>query len=182
MEVGGSSMIKRVAPAADRHRARPAAPASSTGLMDDRARVAELLGREPAGAFDVVVRDRHRRSRRGPQRTVPRRRHADADALLPRRRRTRPRGEPSRGCRRREGRRGGDRPRRARSPCIAATAPNVTPRSRQTIDGPRPVRRRRRHPRRREVPPRPSRLPARRWRRPRRPLGPRAHRRGTRER
>lgn len=25
--------------------------------MDDRARVAELLGREPAGAFDVVVRD-----------------------------------------------------------------------------------------------------------------------------
>ncbi len=26
--------------------------------MDDRARVAELLGREPAGAFDVVVRDR----------------------------------------------------------------------------------------------------------------------------
>jgi hypothetical protein len=25
--------------------------------MDDRSRVAELLGREPAGAFDVVVRD-----------------------------------------------------------------------------------------------------------------------------
>mgnify|MGYP001827691256 FL=1 len=25
--------------------------------MDDRARVAELLGREPAGAFTVVVRD-----------------------------------------------------------------------------------------------------------------------------
>ena len=25
--------------------------------MDDRARVAELLGREPAGAFEVVVRD-----------------------------------------------------------------------------------------------------------------------------
>jgi hypothetical protein len=27
--------------------------------MDDRARVAELLGREPAGAFEVVVRDEH---------------------------------------------------------------------------------------------------------------------------
>jgi uncharacterized protein len=27
--------------------------------MDDRSRVAELLGREPAGAFEVVVRDEH---------------------------------------------------------------------------------------------------------------------------
>ena len=27
--------------------------------MDDHARVAELLGRQPAGAFDVVVRDDH---------------------------------------------------------------------------------------------------------------------------
>jgi hypothetical protein len=27
--------------------------------MDDRARVTELLGREPAGAFEVVVRDEH---------------------------------------------------------------------------------------------------------------------------
>jgi hypothetical protein len=27
--------------------------------MDDRSRVAALLGREPAGAFDVVVRDEH---------------------------------------------------------------------------------------------------------------------------
>jgi hypothetical protein len=27
--------------------------------MDDRARVTELLGREPAGAFEVVVRDGH---------------------------------------------------------------------------------------------------------------------------
>jgi hypothetical protein len=27
--------------------------------MDDRARVAALLGREPAGAFEVVVRDEH---------------------------------------------------------------------------------------------------------------------------
>lgn len=27
--------------------------------MDDRSRVAQLLGREPAGAFEVVVRDEH---------------------------------------------------------------------------------------------------------------------------
>ena len=34
-------------------------PAPPSSLMDDRARVAQLLGREPQGAFDVVVRDHH---------------------------------------------------------------------------------------------------------------------------
>ncbi len=41
---------------ADRAVARAAPPSS---LMDDRARVAQLLGREPQSAFDVVVRDHH---------------------------------------------------------------------------------------------------------------------------
>jgi uncharacterized protein len=42
---------------ADRHRGGALPRPPPTRLMDDRARVAELLGRAPAGAFVVVVRD-----------------------------------------------------------------------------------------------------------------------------
>ncbi len=55
-----------------RHRHPAVAPATPSPLMEDRVRVAQLLGREPRGAFDVVVRDDTRRPDRRAQRTAAR--------------------------------------------------------------------------------------------------------------
>ena len=76
--------------------------------------VRELLGREPPGAFEVVVRDDAGRAGRDPQRTAPRRRHADADALLAGRPRRGAGRQPAGGRRRRARGRGGGRPDGAR--------------------------------------------------------------------
>ena len=56
-----------------------AAPPPADGEARPRAG-RELLGREPQGEFEVVVRDDDGDPGRAPQRAVPRRRHADADA------------------------------------------------------------------------------------------------------
>ena len=80
----------------------------------DRDRVRELLGREPAGRFDVVVRDDDGRTGGHPQPPAARRRHPDADSLLAGRPRRGHRGQPARGRRRRSCGRGGGRRRRAR--------------------------------------------------------------------
>jgi carbon monoxide dehydrogenase subunit G len=96
MEVGGSS--------------------SAVDGADGRPRPGRRTARPPAGRR--VRRGRARRARRpcrGPQRPVPRRRHADADALLPRRIGVGARRQPAGGGRRCPRRRVGDRPRRAAS-------------------------------------------------------------------
>ena len=79
----------------------------------DRASVRALLGRDPLGSFEVVVRDDGRRAGRHPQRAVARRRHPDADAVLARRPDRGARREPPRGRRRRPPGRGRGRSRRA---------------------------------------------------------------------
>ena len=120
-----SSSAWRRSSSAARPAAHPAPPpplgpaASADARRHDRGRrrrrVAELLGRRPAGRFEVVVRDDAGEPGGDPQRPVARRRHADADALLARRPRPRSsavsRLEAAGGVARR---RGGGRRRRAR--------------------------------------------------------------------
>ena len=151
---------------------RPPMPVATTVDADDE-RVAELLGRRPAGRYDVVVRDRRRRPGGDPQRPVARRRHADADALLARRSR-RGRGRQPAGGRRR---------RRAppRRPSTPASSPSAHARYAAERDAERPARRRtpagrrgRRHPAGCQVPARPLRLAPRGWRRSGRAVGRRA--------
>ena len=102
-----------------------------------RAAVRALLGREPAGRVRGRRARRRRRPRRDPQRPVPRRRHADADALLAGRRRAR--CSPSAGSRR-PAACGRPRPRSTRRP-----SPTPTPLRRR-------ARRRRSRPARRSAP------------------------------
>ncbi len=65
---------------------RAAPRAGSLGRVpatdSDVAALTVLLGREPRGEFDVVVRDAAGRTGGDPQRAAARRRHADADPLL----------------------------------------------------------------------------------------------------
>ena len=145
--------------------------------MDGRRRRpghAPLLGREPQGRFDVVVRDADGEPGRHPQRAVPRRRHADADAVLAGRADRGARRQPAGVGRRRPTGRGRDRPARRSPTPIAATPPSATRDRSPTRGRPGPDRRCRRHAPGREVPARPLRLAPRRRRRPGRPLGRRA--------
>ncbi len=142
-------------------------------MDDDRARGPGAARPRPAGAVRGRRARRRRRAGRDPQRPAARRRHADADALLARR--PDARCWPSAGWRRPAGC-GGPRPRSIRRPSptpTAATPPSATPRV-GAADGPRAVRRGRRHPPGRQVPARPLRLVPRRRRRPGRPVGRRA--------
>ena len=106
--------------------------------MDDRVRVGQLLGREPRGAFDVVVRDEPAIpwscATRPSSTTAPRCPPATTSSVS-----RSSRGEPARSRRRRPRGRGRRRPRRTSARRTSATPANATPTIPAGHVGPRPT-------------------------------------------
>ena len=177
-----SSSLRRLAPSLTADRPRPTGTATRPmTIAPTTTAVRELLGRAPQGA----LRGGRPRRRRRPGRRCATRPLLDDGTPMPTRywlvgpRRG---GRASAGssrpaaCAQAEA---DDRSRRWSPTRIVATPPSATRRSRPTTPGPRPSRRRRRHPHGRQVPPRALRLVPRRRRRSGRRVGGGAARRSA---
>ena len=144
---------------------------------NDAERVAALLGREPQGTFEVIVRDAVGRAPGAAQQPGDVQRAADAHALLAGRQGRPAPGEPAGGRRRGSCRRSCDPGRRGRGRAPAVRG-GARRRDAARAHRPAPVGRGRRHPGGREVPARALRIPPRRRRRSGGQMGCRPTRRG----